>query len=151
MSLHIKLLCLRLIKLRASYRIDSIDVSWRGSAGRQLDECERVMRPESGALKPSPPFLFFFSFKPFAFRKVGFFYEFLGALVFALARLNEYTFASGRLKPRAGPSSKQLSSAFREVLTKLRMVDHKRMTRYIKRLRMLGLMHHGCHMELPFI
>eukprot|EP00913_Durusdinium_trenchii_P023168 g21748.t1 len=38
----------------------------------------------------------------------------------------QHCFASGRLKPR--------------VLTKLRMSDHKRAVRYIKRLRMLGLM-----------
>merc|ERR1712227_600926 len=40
--------------------------------------------------------------------------------------LKEYTFPSGRLKPR--------------VMTKLRQPDHKRAIRYIKRLRQLGLM-----------
>jgi len=40
--------------------------------------------------------------------------------------LRQYTFPSGRLKPR--------------VMTKLRMCDHKRAIRYIKRLRQFGLM-----------
>ncbi|CAE7719511.1 unnamed protein product [Symbiodinium pilosum] len=40
--------------------------------------------------------------------------------------LKNYTYASGRLKPR--------------VLTKLRMSDHKRAVRYIKRFRQLGIM-----------
>lgn len=52
--------------------------------------------------------------------------ERLGGNWMNITSLKEYTFASGRLKPR--------------VLTKLRMADHKRATRYIKRLRMLGLM-----------
>mmetsp|Transcript_46358 Transcript_46358/g.93537 ORF Transcript_46358/g.93537 Transcript_46358/m.93537 type:complete len:124 (-) Transcript_46358:111-482(-) len=43
-----------------------------------------------------------------------------------ISTLRQYTFPSGRLKPR--------------VMTKLRMSDHKRAMRYIKRLRHFGLM-----------
>jgi len=43
-----------------------------------------------------------------------------------ITTLSQYTFPSGRLKPR--------------VMTKLRMADHKRAMRYIKRLRHFGLM-----------
>mmetsp|Transcript_147461 Transcript_147461/g.410788 ORF Transcript_147461/g.410788 Transcript_147461/m.410788 type:complete len:103 (-) Transcript_147461:136-444(-) len=43
-----------------------------------------------------------------------------------ITTLKSYTFPSGRLKPR--------------VMTKLRMADHKRAMRYIKRLRHFGLM-----------
>jgi len=43
-----------------------------------------------------------------------------------ITTLSKYTFPSGRLKPR--------------VMTKLRMADHKRAMRYIKRLRHFGLM-----------
>mmetsp|Transcript_63968 Transcript_63968/g.144371 ORF Transcript_63968/g.144371 Transcript_63968/m.144371 type:complete len:219 (+) Transcript_63968:79-735(+) len=43
-----------------------------------------------------------------------------------ISTLKTYTFPSGRLKPR--------------VMTKLRMSDHKRAMRYIKRLRHFGLM-----------
>merc|ERR1719221_1545243 len=43
-----------------------------------------------------------------------------------ITTLRTYTFPSGRMKPR--------------VMTKLRMSDHKRAMRYIKRLRRFGLM-----------
>merc|ERR1719401_1378751 len=43
-----------------------------------------------------------------------------------ITTLRTYTFPSGRLKPR--------------VMTKLRLSDHKRAIRYIKRLRIMGLM-----------
>ncbi|CAJ1330735.1 unnamed protein product, partial [Effrenium voratum] len=50
----------------------------------------------------------------------------LGGNWMNITALKQYTYPSGRLMPR--------------VMTKLRMTDHKRAMRYIKRMRMLGLM-----------
>ncbi|CAE7484271.1 unnamed protein product [Symbiodinium natans] len=50
----------------------------------------------------------------------------LGGNWMNVSALKQYTYASGRLKPR--------------VLTKLRMSDHKRAVKYIKRFRRLGIM-----------
>mmetsp|Transcript_21401 Transcript_21401/g.49817 ORF Transcript_21401/g.49817 Transcript_21401/m.49817 type:complete len:196 (+) Transcript_21401:66-653(+) len=50
----------------------------------------------------------------------------LGGNWMNITALKQYTYASGRLKPR--------------VMTKLRMSDHKRAIRYIKRFRQLGIM-----------
>ena len=48
-----------------------------------------------------------------------------GSLKLLRLRLKEYTFASGRLKPRATWPSRSFRDSPRQVLTKLRMTDHK--------------------------